>query len=118
MYLIAFPVVTPCLFAGWKTRTVEGRMRKKFFLAPDGSSFACRRSGLQHMLREGFPAHAIAEMKAKLSHEGSCYFVHLAVSVQRRSFFDPKAVLGIRYILVRIRIRGSVPLTNSSGINS
>jgi hypothetical protein len=55
---------------GWKTRTVEGRMRKKFFLAPDGSSFACRRSGLQHMIKEGFPATAIAEMKAKLCHEG------------------------------------------------
>jgi hypothetical protein len=68
---------TLLVFAGWKTRTVEGRMRKKFFLAPDGSSFACRRSGLQHMLREGFPAPAIAEMKAKLSHEGLCYFCTL-----------------------------------------
>jgi hypothetical protein len=70
-------MVDTLLVAGWKTRTVEGRMRKKFFLAPDGSSFACRRSGLQHMLREGFPAPAIAEMKAKLSHEGFCYFCPL-----------------------------------------
>ena len=30
---------------GWKTRVVDGKMRKKFFLAPDGSSFSCRRSG-------------------------------------------------------------------------
>ena len=30
---------------GWKTRVFDGRMRKKFFLAPDGTSFSCRRSG-------------------------------------------------------------------------
>jgi hypothetical protein len=104
-------------------------MRKKFFLAPDGSSFACRRSGLQHMLREGFPAPAIAEMKAKLSHEGFCWFVHYYAIANREPVWKPvlhadavfaclKAVLGIREILVRIRICGSVPLTNGSGSNS
>ena len=59
------------MHAGWKTRTVDGRMKKKFFLAPDGSSFACRRSGLQHMIREGFPPAAISDMKTKLCHEGT-----------------------------------------------
>ena len=45
-------------------------MRKKFFLAPDGSSFSCRRSGLQHMIKEGFPASEIEDMREKLVHEG------------------------------------------------
>merc|ERR1719209_1451767 len=60
----------PSVPAGWKTRVVEGKMRKKFFLAPDGSSFSCRRSGLQHMLKEGFPADQVEAMRACLAHEG------------------------------------------------
>merc|ERR1719350_1964365 len=60
----------PSVPAGWKTRVVEGKMRKKFFLAPDGSSFSCRRSGLQHMLKEGFPADQIEDMREMLVHEG------------------------------------------------
>merc|ERR1719319_783059 len=60
----------PSVPAGWKTRVVEGKMRKKFFLAPDGSSFSCRRSGLQHMLKEGFPAEQVEAMRACLAHEG------------------------------------------------
>ena len=63
------------------------RREKKFFLAPDGSSFSCRRfvivfnryplyfivfirSGLQHMIKEGFPASEIEDMREKLVHEG------------------------------------------------
>ena len=56
--------------AGWKTRVVEGKMKKKFFLAPDGSSFSCRRSGLQHMIKEGFTAEEIDNMRGTLVHEG------------------------------------------------
>ena len=55
---------------GWKTRVVEGKMKKKFFLAPDGSSFSCRRSGLQHMIKESFPKEAIDCMREMLVHEG------------------------------------------------
>ena len=56
---------------GWKTRVVDGKMKKKFFLAPDGSSFSCRRSGLQHMLKEeGFSQDDISCMREMLIHEG------------------------------------------------
>merc|ERR1719369_2770702 len=60
------PTVPP----GWKTRTVEGKMKKKFFLAPDGSSFSCRRSGLQHMIKETFNQKDIDDMRNMLIHEG------------------------------------------------
>merc|ERR1712106_289699 len=60
------PTVPP----GWKTRTVEGKMKKKFFLAPDGSSFSCRRSGLQHMIKENFSEKEIGNMRETLVHEG------------------------------------------------
>jgi len=60
------PTVPP----GWKTRTVEGKMKKKFFLAPDGSSFSCRRSGLQHMIKENFSEKEIGNMREMLVHEG------------------------------------------------
>merc|ERR1712012_647040 len=60
------PTVPP----GWKTRVVDGKLRRKFFLAPDGSSFSCRRSGLQHMIKEGFSAEEISAMRAMLVHEG------------------------------------------------
>ena len=55
---------------GWKVRHVEGKTKKTFFLSTDDTQFACRRSALQHMLKENFPAEAIAEMREKLSHEG------------------------------------------------
>ena len=60
----------PTVPSNWKTRVVEGKMRKKFFLAPDGSSFSCRRSGLQHMIKEGFSTSEIEDMREKLVHEG------------------------------------------------
>jgi len=60
----------PTVPVGWKTRTVEGKMRKKFFLAPDGSSFSCRRSGLQHMIKETFNQKDIDDMRNMLIHEG------------------------------------------------
>ena len=56
--------------SGWKTRVVDGKMKKKFFLAPDGSSFSCRRSGLQHMIKEGFSEEDINCMREMLIHEG------------------------------------------------
>ena len=55
---------------GWKTRTVEGKLKRKFFLAPDGNIFACRRSCLQHLIKENAPEKEIEEMREKLSHEG------------------------------------------------
>lgn len=55
---------------GWKTRVVDGKMRKKFFLAPDGSSFSCRRSGLQHLIRENSDQAEINAMRESLVHEG------------------------------------------------
>ena len=60
----------PTVPANWKTRVVDGKMKKKFFLAPDGSSFSCRRSGLQHMIKESFPPEEVAEMREKLQFEG------------------------------------------------
>ena len=60
----------PTVPANWKTRVVEGKMKKKFYLAPDGSSFSCRRSGLQHMIKETFPHAEIVEMREHLKHEG------------------------------------------------
>ena len=60
------PTVPP----GWKTRVVDGKLRRKFFLAPDGSSFSCRRSGLQHMIKENFEAKEIGMMREMLVHEG------------------------------------------------
>merc|ERR1719350_1472566 len=60
----------PTVPVGWKTRTVEGKMKKKFFLAPDGSSFSCRRSGLQHMIKENFSLKEIGNMRDMLVHEG------------------------------------------------
>jgi hypothetical protein len=47
---------------------MEGEMRKKFFLSPDGSSFSCRRFGWQHLLAAD-PA-AAGEMWDLLQHEG------------------------------------------------
>ena len=49
---------------------VDGKMKKKFFLAPDGSSFSCRRSGLQHMIKEGFSEEDINCMREMLIHGG------------------------------------------------
>jgi len=60
----------PTVPSGWKTRTVDGKMNKKFFLAPDGSSFACRRSGLQHMIKEKFLEKEVNIMREMLVHEG------------------------------------------------
>ena len=62
---------------GWKTRTVEGKLKRKFYLSPDGSVYACRRSCLQHLIKQNQPEAQIEEMRAKLSHEGweSVYFL-------------------------------------------
>ena len=60
----------PTVPTGWKTRTVDGKVRKKFYLSPDSSVFACRRSCLQHMIKENFSEPEIEEMREMLSHEG------------------------------------------------
>ena len=60
----------PTVPAGWKTRTVEGKLKRKFYLAPDGNIFACRRSGLQHLIKDNAASTVIEEMRDKLTHEG------------------------------------------------
>jgi len=55
---------------GWKTRVFEGKKTKKFFLAPDGTQFACRRVGLQHMISKNNEEDEIEEMRDMLKHEG------------------------------------------------
>ena len=39
----------------WQSRVVEGKLRRHYFLSPDSSVFACRRSGPRHMIVENYP---------------------------------------------------------------
>ncbi len=60
----------PTIPSGWKSRVVEGKLRRTFYLCPDGSVFACRRSGFQHMVQNKFPSEEIESMRKLLTHEG------------------------------------------------
>lgn len=60
----------PTIPSGWKSRVVEGKLKRNFFLCPDGSVFACRRSGLHHIINEGFPKEEVEIMRGMLVHEG------------------------------------------------
>jgi len=51
-------------------RVVEGKTTKTFFLSEDGNQFACRRSALQHMIKEEAVAEQVEVMRACLIHEG------------------------------------------------
>ena len=56
---------------GWKMRTAEGKMSKKFFLSPDCQQFASRRLGYQHLIKEQFDEDHIEDMRLCLiRHEG------------------------------------------------
>jgi len=54
----------------WKVRVIEGKTKKTFFLSEDGNQFACRRSALQHMIKENYPEVDIVAMRGKLVYEG------------------------------------------------
>ena len=60
----------PTIPSAWKSRVVEGKLKRNFFLCPDGSVFACRRSGLHHIINEGFPKEEVEIMRGMLVHEG------------------------------------------------
>merc|ERR550519_742400 len=55
---------------GWKTRVYEGKRTVKFFLAPDGTQFPCRRAGLQHMISQKYHQVEIEVMRVMLKFEG------------------------------------------------
>ena len=49
---------------------MEGKTTKTFFLSEDGNQFACRRSALQHMIKEGAESEQVELMRSCLIHEG------------------------------------------------
>merc|ERR550539_1409785 len=52
-------------FEWWKARR-----QRPFFLSEDGNQFACRRSALQHMIKEGVESEQVELMRSCLIHEG------------------------------------------------
>ena len=55
---------------GWKLKVLgSGTQQKIQIFSPDGSSFFCRRSALQHMVKEGFSEEEIEDMRNCLKHE-------------------------------------------------
>ena len=55
---------------GWKLKVLgAGTQQKIQIFSPDGNSFFCRRSALQHMVKEGFSEEEIEDMRNCLRHE-------------------------------------------------
>lgn len=55
---------------GWKLKVLgTGTQQKIQIFSPDGNSFFCRRSALQHMVKEGFNEEEIEDMRNCLRHE-------------------------------------------------
>ena len=55
--------------SGWKSRRAQSKTEKQYFLSPQGHSFPTRFVAYQHLVKEGFPAAKIEEMKQFLYYE-------------------------------------------------
>ena len=60
------PTVPP----GWKSRHVEGKETKCYFLSPDGLQFSSRRAALQNLIKEDADTEEVERMRTLLRHEG------------------------------------------------
>ena len=54
---------------GWKSRQVESKSVKQYFLSPDGIAFQTRFAAFQYMVNNYYPDYMILDMKQCLSYE-------------------------------------------------